>query len=115
MVSTFVAGYDYQTEIGIGISKISHLYALNEDGEYEWRNYTSDQGEFLGDKIYIIDEEPVVVNTKHGLGVSTQESVKILNVTPGHANDRGYRKLLSFKHGYVKYLKRVPRGTRNNE
>lgn len=95
----------------------TRVYKVNESGIYEPLCHISMVGVFYGNKIMLDDEDPVVINSEVGLGVSPAEYVRfvspyVLDSQYGATNkyreqnfERIVRQLLRLKRGDKKYIR----------
>jgi hypothetical protein len=65
-------------------SNWTHIFKRNPEGIYEPYCTVAMAGQFYGEKIFLADDTPVVVNQEVGLGVTPSESVRF--TSPASAN-----------------------------
>lgn len=92
------------------------VYKRNREGAYEPHCYVTMVGAFYGDKIILDEENPVVVNSESGLGVTPSEYIRFASVdAPNTQYSSAYkyrertfaatvRRLLSFKKGEKNFV-----------
>ena len=91
----------------------TRIFKRNEGGIYEPHCTVAMVGQFYGDKVFLAEENPVVINQEVGLGVSPSEYVKFTSpasINTQYAAERKYRekifantvrKILSLEKGKV--------------
>lgn len=93
----------------------TRIYKANDSEQYELTGYVTTVNSFYGNKVILDNESPVIINTEIGIGVSTFEYVKFINLyaPETYTNQRRYReraftsvaqKLLAMKNGEKQYL-----------